>query len=870
MSALLRWVSVRHLLHEAPRTLLTLAGVALGVGVFVSIRVASHSALASFSETVDAVAGRANLELSAGDAGFDERLFLVARSAPGVRAAAPVIEVHALAHAGPPPPTRVVEAGSRGGWDESLLVLGLDPFSEGPFARYRPPAPASGSRDGRGVLAFLRDPRAVAVTRAFAVRHGLAPGDTLSVLASGVPVVLRVRQVLEDPKLQQAYGGNVAITDIGVAQELFRRAGRLDRVDLIVDPSHRGEIAEALRRRLPPSVHVGPPATRTRQVENMLRAFDLNLTALSFIALFVSAFLIFNAVAMAVLRRRREIGVVRALGATRAQVRAQFLAEGAALGLVGGVLGLALGTLLARGTLGAVARTLSDLYLVRHAERLSLDPATYAAGLALGLGVALVASLAPALEASSVHPGLPLRQGALLEARRMPVARLAALGAAVLAAAGATALWTVRADHPMGGFASAFLVLAGFSLLTPAAALGVETLAGPPLRRIAGYEAALGARYLREGVARTSVVIAALMVAVGMMVALSIMVGSFRDTVNTWITQTVRGDLYVEPAGHRVSGNATEMPPALVRAARALPGVVAVDTFRGARVAFGDRLAFVVGVDLGVQRSHGGLQFLSGSAGAILARARADDGVLVTESFRRHEHVGRGDTLSLDTPSGRVRLPVEGVFYDYSTDAGAVFMDRGLYARLWRDSTVESLALYLAPSADPDSVRSALLARAGGKLVLQVTPNAALRRRVLTVFDQTFQITWALQAIAILVAVLGVVSALTTLILQRGREIGVLRAAGALRAQVRRMVLAESALLGLIGALMGCACGFVLALLLVYVINRQFFGWTIRLSVDPAVFAQALALLVVSAVLAGLVPARLAASRVAAEAMRVE
>jgi len=172
--------------------------------------------------------------------------------------------------------------------------------------------------------------------------------------------------------------------------------------------------------------------------------------------------------------------------------------------------------------------------------------------------------------------------------------------------------------------------------------------------------------------------------------------------------------------------------------------------------------------------------------------------------------------------------------------------------------------------ADPAAVRARVLARAGPDLVLGVVPNHTLRERALKVFDQTFQITWALQGIAVLVAVLGVIGTLTALVLQRGRELAVLRAIGARRRQIEAMIVTESVWIGAIGSLLGCACGVCLALILVHVINREFFGWTIRFALDPWLFVQAVALVIATAALAGLVPARLAARRVAPEAMRSE
>jgi putative ABC transport system permease protein len=340
--------------------------------------------------------------------------------------------------------------------------------------------------------------------------------------------------------------------------------------------------------------------------------------------------------------------------------------------------------------------------------------------------------------------------------------------------------------------------------------------------------------------------------------------------VDTWVSQTIRGDLYVEPVGHRLNASTTVLPPDLLERIAAIPGVAAMDTYRSTRFLYRGRIAFTVGIDFAVQRDRGHLTFLEGDTKAVFDRALRNGEVIVTESFAHHHHVAAGDSIDLDTTSGRSRRRIAGVFLDYSVEAGAVLMDRRLYAQLWQDDRTESFALYLKPGADAAAVREAVVAASADRVLLHVMPNQELRARVLTVFDQTFQITWALQAIAVLVSVLGVIGALTALILQRGREIAVLRAGGALRRQIRTMVLAESALLGLIGGVMGCVIGLALAMLLVHVINRQFFGWTLQTVIEPGVFVQAVVLMMGTALLAGFWPARFAASRSPVEAMRTE
>lgn len=877
---LFRWLMLRRLTREPGRTLLTVLGVALGVAVFVAIRLASGSALAGFSDTVDAVAGRANLQVQSRSDGFDERLYPRIRQMPGVLAAAPVVQVSALARAGGASRAAVAAAAAAdgadgaagGGYHETLLILGLDPLVEAPFVRLDRDDARAASDPGavKGAMQLLAQPRTIAITRTLANRMRLGAGDTLSVLASGLPVPLAVVQVLEAQDLQQAMGGSIAVVDLATAQEVFQKAGRLDRVDLRVDPKRRDSVRAALQAMLPGDVAVDLPQGRTKQVENMVRAFSLNLTALSFIAVFVATFLVFNTLAMAVVRQRRDIGVLRALGLTRSQVARLWLGEALAIGVAGSALGLLLGWVLAQGALGAVGRTLHDLYLIEHTDHLRLDAATLMGGAAIGILASLVSALLPALEAAHTPPGATLRQGALIEAQPLPIARMGFTGIGALVLAALLAWWTTSTRQALGGFACAFFVLAGFSLLAPFATLAAERVTRP-LARAMGIEVTLGARALRETVARASTVVAALMVAVGMLVALTVMVGSFRRTVDTWITQSLRGDIYIEPAGHRASAGATALPPELIAAATKLPGVAAVDTYRGTPIRYEDALAFVVGVDFTVQRDRGHLAFLDGADGAaVLSRAIRDGGVIVTESFAHRHRVKPGDQIELPAAIGPTKVRVEGVFYDYSTDAGAVLMDARTFARLWKDDRVESLALYLRPGASVDSVRSAFLALCGPERLMNATPNKALRQRVLTVFDQTFQITWALQGIAVMVAVLGVISTLTALVLQRGREIGVLRGSGATRGQIRRMVLAESGLLGLTGAALGCVAGLVLSLVLVQVINKQFFGWTVRFTLDPWIFLQATALMIVTSLLAGLAPANLAATKVAAQAMRAE
>src|SRR5258705_5132666 len=378
MNPLIRWFVLRRMMREWPRTLLTVAGVALGVGVFVSVRVANRSALGSFTHSVDAVTGRANLRVSSPSGPFDERVCPGVRALAGTEGGTPIVGAWAPVV----PPARSAA--------EAVLVLGLDPLREAPFDR----AAALDDPRAQRRLAALLEPRAVAVTRGFAGRQRLRVGDRFAIRVSGRPETLTVRAIVQSEALDQALGGNVMVADIATAQEVFGRIGTLDRIDLRVDPDRRDAVRAALARALPAGLTAELPRARTRQVENLVAAFALNLTALSLVTVFVALFLILNAVGLSVLRLRREIGVLRTLGVTRAQVTRLILIEGAMLGVAGSMLGLGVGMLLARVTLGAVSRTLVDLYLVRQAGQGPLGPGPSGVPGVVRVGVALVAALA--------------------------------------------------------------------------------------------------------------------------------------------------------------------------------------------------------------------------------------------------------------------------------------------------------------------------------------------------------------------------------------------------------------------------------------------------------------------------------------------
>jgi putative ABC transport system permease protein len=861
MLDLFRFLSIRYWLRHRGGFLLASLGVALGIAVFVAVQVANHSVLAAFSASLDAVTGKANLQIRGGGRGLPEELFarLRLRDDPDIEASAPI-----LARTLYSPKIKT-----------SLLVMGVDLFSEAGFRDYdlaAPDASAPNSQEIGGALRLLTDPRAIAISAEVARAHGLKTGDTLPFFIGSRRRDFTIVNVIGAQSLSRAYGGDFAILDIATAQEAFGQLGVLSRIDLRVREDKLPEVAARLRKMAPPDAIVQRPAQRGAQVAQMLAAFQLNLLALSCIAVFVGAFLIYNAIASAVVRRRAEVGILRAIGAGQAQIKRLFLLEAAAIGLIGSIAGLLLGVLMARFALGAVSTTVSQLYIAVKAREIVV-PLWLCWGAPLGGTVLAVISAWPAAaEAAATSPRAAMTGATLHQAAARWAAPMAGGGLFMLLLALLLSQPAATQSTPYAGFGASFFILAGFALLTPLGTLWGGRLAQSVAGALFGIEGALAGASLQRALSRSSLAIAALMVSLAMTMGLSIMVRSFRATVADWVDNTISADLFVAPAigfdGDAVSG----LPHEVVTFAQALPGVRAIDTLRSTETEIKNQPVQILANELpSLQSGNRHLRFVATVRGeaAALRDFRENRAILVSERLSNLLQVRAGDVLPLATPRGQEAFRVAGVFLDYNPNS-ILYMPRPLYEKYWRDDGVDGLALYLEPAAPVAAVQAKFEKKFAARYQLALLPNREVRAQVFDTFDQTFAVTYALQLITVLVAAVGIFDILIALLLERRRELAMLRAVGASPAQIARMTYVEFGLIGLFAWVIGVAAGLCLAWQLIFVINRQFFGWTIFWTLPPSVLWQALALALIAAIGAGVLPVRAAIQSSPAAALHAE
>ena len=847
MSPLLRRLSRRHFLRHPWQGLLAIVGVGLGVAVVVSIDLANASALRAFSLSSEAVAGRATHRIVAGPAGLPEELFVELRLHRGLRPAAPVVAGY---------------VGLRERPGRALQVLGLDPFSEAGFRSYLEQGSAP-----LEIAALVAEPGSIWLSPATALDLDLEIGSELILDVAGEPRSVWLAGLLEPHELRKEALTDLVVTDISTAQEILGAIGRLTRIELVLpaDPERERELSD----HLPAGVTLEPASDAGDVGKQMTGAFRTNLQALSLLALLCGAFLIYNTVTFAVVQRRQLFGTLRALGVTRREILWLVLREALLIGVVGGGLGLLGGVWLGRSLVGQVVRTINDLYFALALDGLALDPWLLLKGAILGIGASLLAALAPAAEAMATSPRSALDRADLESRAHRAVPRATAAGVLLLGLG--ALLLSLPATGLSVSFAGLFFILVGFALLTPLATLLLVGALTPLAGSLFGQLGRMSGRGVTASLSRTAVAIGALMISVSVIIGVDVMVRSFRATVDGWLEYSLPADLYLA-VGSAPTGGLPGLRPGFdrpfVERLRAIDGIDGMSTLRQTVVRATEGQARLIAVDLD-PRSHDSFAFKRGGSELIWPAFERGEVVIVSEPYASRTGVGVGSKVELTTPLGPRTWPVAGIYYDYASEFGAVTISRREYVRRWQDESVSAVSIRVRDGFSPSRVIEAIRS-VGGERQLLVRSNRAIREESLRVFDRTFLITDTLRLLATVVAFVGVLSALMALQLERAREVGVLRAQGLTPGQVWSLVTSQTALMGLTAGLMALPVGLTTAAVMIYVINRRSFGWTLELQVSFEPLFGAVMVALVAALLAGIYPAYRMARTSPAEALRSE
>ena len=823
------WRSSRRYLLKHPWLLaLSILGVAIGVAVVVAIDLSNASAKKAFELSSETVAGRATHQILGPSSGIPDSLYSALRTEHGIRKIAPIVEGY---------------VGVTRDSSKVLQLLGVDVFADAMFRPY------TNLQDG-DMAGFLSGGNTAVISSGLAMDLAVKMGDTLSVETEGRSRILTIVGVLEieDEKSASALE-RLIIADIGTAQRILNLETKLSRIDVLVD---EGESEVSIAEVLPSGIRLTRSSTRSQTLAQMTAAFEMNLKALSLLALVVGMFLTYNTMTFSVVQRRPLIGRLRAIGVTRREIFQQVVSEALLIAVVGTTLGILLGVVLGRGLVHLVTRTINDLYYVVSVRSLALEPLTFAKGIGLGVGATVLAALGPARSATSTLTSTVLRRSTdeVQAARYLP--KLAGWGV-LIGLAGAAGL-QVPSRSIVLSYLSMFCIIIAFVLVTPRLVQIFARLFRKPAAASFGILGRMAAGGITANLSRTGVAIAALMVAVAATIGVGIMVNSFRSTVVSWLDAALQADIYIQPPNVVFRQTDGRILPDVAELIRSSPDVVAAYSIRHISVGSSVGEVHLAAIEEG-RESAQTFKFKRGDPEEAFATFAQPGRVIVSEPFAFRHNVSVGDSIWIDTPTGRRDYLITGEYFDYASDQGLVLMHRDNYVAAFQDESLSGIAVYAAESANLRQVMDRLEERVSGKQRLVMRSNRDLRAYSMEIFDRTFTITSVLRVLAIVIAFIGVLSALMSLQMERAHEFAILRANGMTPGQLWGFVTMQTGMMGLIAGVLSIPLGFILAYVLIFVINKRSFGWTLQLDLSPEIFIQAIVVSVVGALIAGLYPA---------------
>jgi putative ABC transport system permease protein len=834
------------------RVVMTTLGIALGVGVFFAIRTANAALLDSLALTVERLAGKSTLEVTAGETGFPEEILETVRTTAGVELAEPVIEV--IVH------TAFQDEGN-------LLILGVDTTGDQQLRQYEFDRTQTQIADP---LTYLAQPNSILLSRAYAERHGLRIGDRVPIFTAHGRKDFTVQGIFKPTGVGEVFGGNIAVMDVYSAQVVFNRGRNFDRIDLMNSSAVSvNDLQQRLRAKLPAGLEVVRPQVRGEALENAVTAMRVGMLITSFIALLAGIYIIFNSFAVAVNQRWKEIGILRAVGVERGSINTMFLAEALLIGVIGSIAGIIGGFFLAAAANKVMGSIAASVYgMVSTAVAPKLHPSVVLTSLGLGVAVSLGGAWFPARAASRVNPILALhnietrQQESALGWRRFTLGSVLVLLSSLLMH---FSPWRVAMTIQ---FSYAALMLLGLTILLPKLVHWAARAIRPFMDIAGGAEGALAVDAMIKSPRRSSTTVGALMVGLMFVFSTGAYIQSHKHMIDRWASQMLNADLFVSTST-LLRSTSYHFSEDLGRSIAVLTEVKRVENVRFTMIPFQGDTTAVVAIDMDgfLARAADAIQGGQKNFRELLPRG---EGVLVSKNFSARWRYGVGSRLHLNTPTGALDLPVLGLVDDYRSDKGSIFMDRGLYKRFWKDDAVDFIDISLKPGQDAGAVKRKIESLTSGTEHAIVYTNTEFRGWIASLVDQFFLLNYVQLIVAVIVAVVGIANTLFISVAERRSEFGIVRAIGGYRSQIRTMVLLEAVVISIVGVVAGAVAAVFNIQFMSHTVSTVLAGYEVPFYFPWAMILEAIPAVVAVSLLAAWIPARRAMQMLVIEAIGYE
>ncbi|MBF0119298.1 MAG: ABC transporter permease [Desulfobacterales bacterium] len=858
---LLRFISLRHMRLQKAQTFMAVSGICLGVAAIVSIGIINNSILFSFEDSINKVTGKAVLQITGAQSGFPEELLEKVQGVTGVEYAVPIIDTHGILV---------------GGKEESLMILGIDVLIDHQIRSY------SLSEDNSDIpdpLLFLAKPDSILITNRFAEREKIKLEQKINIQTVQGIKTLKVRGLLNPEGPAKAMDGNIAIMDIYAAQMAFGKEGRIDRIDVSI---LKGETIESVKKRiedaLPKGYNVDTPEGRTKQVEILLSTFQRNINLISFIAVFVGMYLIYNAVSIAVVHRKKEIGILRAIGTKRGQIIRLFLSETLVIAVIGSSLGIGFGIFLAKSLVSVFGQVVSEIYMRTSVNEISISYDHLIKGFFAGIITSIIAAMFPAISSSRITPisairSVPFSEDGFFTKKKLGIASIFFVVCAVCLFLQYKLTENNSYFHSsLGVFVATLFILIGLSLATPAFLKAYLLFFRRFIASKMGSSGKLAGLNLQKNINRNAVAAAAVFYGISVFVSTAGFMYSAKMSVMRFIDNAVKAEILIT-SGHPLATTGSKnipMPLDMLKEVEKIPGVLQADPFRKLYVSYNNRRTLLLNIDVARRLSYSSFMVVSGEEKNLSNILSNKDNVLINEGFALKNNIKPGDSIVLPTPNGQVSFGVAAIIVEYTSDIGSILMDIHTYQRYWKERLADTIAVRVKDKKNSEAVRKAIQDKFGNDRKLFVLLASEFKKEIRKIIDQVFVFNYMLNVITLTIASLGIIVTLLASVLERTREIGILRAIGMLKKQVSQVVVLESMLLGLAGGTLGCVAGIVNGWMTLDGFYRSDFGASAQYFIPYASIIWAIIISGLLSAIAGIYPARRAAKTNIVEALAYE
>ena len=851
MFSALAFISLRQWQQHKLRLILTLLGIALGVAVFFAVITSNTTLISSLQTTVEKLAGKATLQITAGETGFSEEYLEITKDTPGVKIAEPIVEVIAKTST-----------------DENLLVLGIDTASG---LELHSGIVASQNISISNPLRFVNRTDSIAISRSFAERKNLKEGDSLELFTNKGKKKFIVRGFFSPKGAGEIFGGNVAVLDIYNAQEVFERGNMFDRIDIMTNKAHSvNAVKKSLQAKLPDGVNVMRPINRGQKLEKAISSVRMGMSITSFTALTIGIFIIFNSFYISVNQRRKEIGILRALGVERKQAQMMFLNEAVLFGFVGSILGVGLGYALSIGATKVItAISASNYGLVTTTQIPELKIEYVIASIIIGIIASLIAAWIPSRIASKLSPISALRHVETFR-KESEIGLLRIILGIGLVFLGIGLIWL--ANPAVGFFIQltywGFILLGMVILLPKFVSIGALILR-PLMNRIFGVEGLIAVDTMARSPKRTSATVGALMIGLAFVFGSGALISSQKAALLRTLDRAVNVDYFVttsEQIRSRVYHFSEETASRVAK----IDGIKQAESLRVTSIDFrGDEIALLAhDMEGWITRAPNVLN--KGNAVKVKEKMAGGKGFFVSENFALRFGFKMGDTVTLKSPSGNVSRKILGVLEYYQSENGSIFLDRQLYKKFWNDSSLDYILITLKPNIDRAGFKPLIEKAIAGEQKAFIYSQMEYQNWVMRLIDQFFTMNYLQMIIAIFVAGLGLINTMIISVSERKREIGIIRAIGGLRSQIRKMILLESVCIAIIGVFVGIIAGILNAYNTINVSVVVITGFSLPFRFPYVLVAISLPIVIIASLLSAWLPAKLASRLEIAEAIEYE